>query len=243
MIRRFGLIVAGTVAMMGAAYAADLPVKSGYAPVVAPIQDWSGLYIGGNIGGIWSRSSYTFDNGAGTSESFNYSPNSYIGGGHLGLQGQSGNWVLGAEGTWSFSNLSQTQSSAILANINGPSQRSMKVDQIATVTAKLGYAWSNMLVYGKVGYAGARMKTSSDNLVGITSNTSGWANGITAGLGVDYMLYKNLILGAALDYYDLSGRNMATGTSPAGFTVSYNNPQVRAWAATARLSYLFGWGR
>jgi outer membrane immunogenic protein len=166
-----------------------------------------------------------------------------VGGGQVGIQGQSGNWVLGAEGTWSATSLNQTQSSAILANINGPFQRSMKIDQIATVTGKLGYAWSDMLFYGKAGYAGARMKTSSDDLIGITSNASAWGNGATAGVGVDYKLYNNFILGFELDYYSVPFRNVSAGTNPPGFTVSYNNGQASIYEATARLSYLFNWGR
>jgi len=98
-------------------------------------------------------------------------------------------------------------------------------------------------LYGKVGYAGARMKTSSDNLVGITSSASAWGNGATVGVGVDYKLYNNLILGAELDYYYVTFGNVSAGTNPPGFTVSYNSGQASIFAATARLSYLFNWGR
>jgi len=45
-------------------------------------------------------SDYTLNNGAGTIESFNFNPDSVIGGGNVGIQGQWANWVLGIEGTF-----------------------------------------------------------------------------------------------------------------------------------------------
>ena len=44
---------------IGAASAADLPARTyTKAPaVVAPVYDWSGFYIGGDVGGYWNRES------------------------------------------------------------------------------------------------------------------------------------------------------------------------------------------
>jgi outer membrane immunogenic protein len=237
------LAAVASAATMGVASAADMPVKAVSVPMAVPISSWDGVYIGGHVGGAWSRDSYNFDNGAGTNENFSFNPSSFVGGAQVGIQSQSGHRVIGLEGTWSATSLNQTQSSVILANINGPAQRSLKIDQIATVTGKLGYAWSDMLLYGKIGYAGARMKTSSDNLIGITSNASGWGNGATVGVGIDYKLYNNIILGAELDYYYVNFKNIGAGTNPPGFNVSYNNGQASIFAAMARVSYLFNWGR
>src|SRR5262245_2074330 len=45
------------------AAAADLPVKT-YAPPPAPAiySWWTGCYLGGNVGGAWSRPHYTYNN-------------------------------------------------------------------------------------------------------------------------------------------------------------------------------------
>src|SRR5262245_21222362 len=52
---------AAAVGIVGAASAADIPPRTyTKAPATAAtVYDWSGLYIGGNVGVIWGRSSGT----------------------------------------------------------------------------------------------------------------------------------------------------------------------------------------
>lgn len=82
------------------ASAADLAVK---APAVAPanaplpVYNWTGFYVGGNAGGAWSKTDWTFFNG-GNSEAFSQDASSWIAGGQIGYRYQFGpNWVLGVE--------------------------------------------------------------------------------------------------------------------------------------------------
>jgi outer membrane immunogenic protein len=244
MKRLFGASLAFIGLSIGAASAADMPVKAGALPVA--VSNWTGFYIGGNGGGDWSNDSYRYNFssplGAGTPEVFNFNTSSWIAGLQAGYQYQSGNWVVGVEGTWSWTNLHQTDPSALFASINGPSQRSLKINDIATVTGRIGYAWGNVLWYGKVGYAGANMQGSSDDLVGITSRASTWQNGITAGTGIDYRLSSNIILGVEFDYYHFGSTDMSTGTTPPGFTVTYTSQQANIAAVVGRVSYLFNAG-
>jgi outer membrane immunogenic protein len=51
---RFLAGVAVTAIMAGSAFAADMPLKAAPPPVLA--YDWSGMYIGGVIGGGWATS-------------------------------------------------------------------------------------------------------------------------------------------------------------------------------------------
>jgi outer membrane immunogenic protein len=51
---RFLAGVAVTAIMAGSAFAADMPLKAAPSPVLA--YDWSGMYIGGVIGGGWATS-------------------------------------------------------------------------------------------------------------------------------------------------------------------------------------------
>ena len=46
-------------ALLNTANAADLPVK---APLLAPapVYNWTGCYIGGNGGGVWTDKNYTW---------------------------------------------------------------------------------------------------------------------------------------------------------------------------------------
>lgn len=100
-------VVAVLAGALGAtsALAADLPVRTyTKAPVmVDPGYNWSGFYIGGNIGYSWGRSSDTssFTNGAGTTLFTNVDSTNLdgiVGGAQAGYNWQVQNWVWGLEG-------------------------------------------------------------------------------------------------------------------------------------------------
>src|SRR5215210_3219461 len=89
----------GFVSIAGPALAADMPAYK--APAPAPYYNWSGYYIGFNIGGQWSEVERTFPNpfsgGFIPGSTFSTDSNDGIFGMHLGLQYQFGYWVLGIE--------------------------------------------------------------------------------------------------------------------------------------------------
>src|SRR5215207_5605541 len=74
------------------ALAADMPVKAPIrkAPIVAPVYDWSGLYVGAHIGGAWSNSTVTNGN-IGTS--WNTGGTGFIGGFQMGYNLQAGKFL------------------------------------------------------------------------------------------------------------------------------------------------------
>lgn len=235
---RTGWLSAGVLVACGlstVAYAADMPAKPIYkaAPMVATAP-WSGIYVGGQIGYAWSKGGYTVNQTTLASEAFNFNPNSFIGGGHLGIQHQWGHFVLGIEGTYSGINLDQTQPSSLIV-----SERHLTTNGIATVVAKAGYAWDQWLVYGKAGWAD--LKVSTHTFTPATSNssdTSGWVSGYTLGAGFDYMVLRNVILGADFNYYRAS-TDRSTNFSN-GLPVTFSGINENVYAVTARASYLFG---
>src|ERR1700760_1873279 len=96
-------VLAGLFAATSA-MAADLPARTyTKAPVmmVDPGYNWSGFYIGGNVGYSWGRSgdTTTFTNGAGTLFTTAASSNldGVVGGGQIGYNWQTQNWVWGLE--------------------------------------------------------------------------------------------------------------------------------------------------
>src|SRR6266446_8054207 len=103
--------VALAAQLVSPAMAADWPVMApAYSPPSPPAvySWWTGCYLGGNLGGAWTRAFYTHDNST-VVEDFTFIPKAVIGGGQLGCQYQWDSLVFGLEGTWSWTNLQQSQ--------------------------------------------------------------------------------------------------------------------------------------
>src|SRR6476660_7858657 len=61
-------VVAACLSFAGSASAADLaarPYTKAPPPVVAAVYDWTGIYVGGAVGGIWNDTSGNFYNAPG----------------------------------------------------------------------------------------------------------------------------------------------------------------------------------
>src|SRR6516162_5093841 len=57
MVRLLGVLCA-LIGISGAALAADLPPRPApapYIPAVVPVYNWTGFYIGGNLGAAWTQ--------------------------------------------------------------------------------------------------------------------------------------------------------------------------------------------
>src|SRR5258708_11714050 len=155
--------VARAAQLASPAIAADWPVMAptySAPPPPAVYSWWTGCYVGGNLGGVWTRAFYTHDNST-VVEDFTFIPKSVIGGGQLGCQYQWNSLVFGVEGTWSWSNLQQSQPSVLLTN----RERSIGIDQIGTVTPRLGYALYRTMLYAKGEWAVATVTPRSKHLI------------------------------------------------------------------------------
>jgi outer membrane immunogenic protein len=101
-------ISAGASLLATGAFAADLPARAPVytkAPVyVDPVYDWTGFYVGGNVGYSWGNSSGTqtlTDPGPPStvlnSAATKFNMDGVIGGGQIGYNWQTGRWVYGLE--------------------------------------------------------------------------------------------------------------------------------------------------
>jgi outer membrane immunogenic protein len=241
-MKKFWIGTTAAIALLAAAgaQAADLPVK---APPAAPVINWSGFYVGGNAGIAWSRDLLTFNvpDVTGSSEDFRFTPSSFIGGGQVGFQSQVEKWVFGIEATWSGLDLHGSRQSVLLPD---PTLVSLKIDDIATVAARFGYAWDHAMFYAKAGYAAARVGIHAFDTVSLaTGDDRAWRSGWTLGAGIEYMVVPSIVLGLEFDFYNLQfdnkqGVGFSDGTT---FQISGSNADI--YAVTARLSYLFNWGK
>jgi outer membrane immunogenic protein len=253
------LFVAGiaAAAFCGApAIAADMPVKAPvYKAAPAPLYDWSGFYIGGHAGYAWARSQEGNDppiiNGlyvgatcaivgpaltSGTDCEHKLS--GFIGGGQAGYNWQTGNWVFGAEASFSGADLSGTETINFGA---GPNTFATKIKSLLLATGRLGYAWDRTLLYGKAGYAGGSVRFTETGIPGgDTATTTSWHNGWAVGGGIEYALTPNWILGAEYNFADLGSNRKNAAGSPSGIVTPITVDVDKFQSVLGRLSYKFG---
>jgi outer membrane immunogenic protein len=171
--------VAITSLAIGSSYAADLgrraPAREApaYVPAV-PVYNWSGIYIGGHIGGAFAGNDFFGNDDA-----------RFMGGGQIGADYQfAPNWVFGIEANYSFVD-SHDNGAAFFANRN-----------LGSVTGRLGYAWGPTLLYAKGGYAWADTRHS----FGFTGEEGD--SGYTVGGGIEYMFAQNWSTKLEYQYYN-----------------------------------------
>jgi outer membrane immunogenic protein len=192
---------AAAIAVLAAltpARAADLPLPE-KMPLPSLATNWSGLYIGLNGGGAWSRSDFT---GFNTLGGVPFGP-SYAGtanGSSLFGGVQSGfNWeflsthiVIGIEADIDFSHLDPSSS---VCSLGGCATTDADLWGFGTVRARIGYDFNNVLIYGTGGGAWGDVNTKSTittgalagNLASEYIETQGW----TAGGGLEWLFLPN----------------------------------------------------
>lgn len=210
----------------GPAMAADMPVKF-KAPPPITVYDWSGLYIGGNIGGGWADVNRFYPQAIGGPLNAATRIEDAFGGFHGGAQAQWQNLVLGFEVAYSVQG--KIDGSVPLPTPPFATDLSARhlLGNLLTVGPRLGYAWDNVLIYATGGYAHAPIdaeyiRTSTGAARFPTfwgqSKNSGWF----AGVGVEYVVHKtsfmDVIVGAEYQHIDLQEQNsfcFNTACSPA----------------------------
>jgi outer membrane immunogenic protein len=239
-MKKFSLATSALIASacIGSASAADLPAAMPAYKAPMPAYTWTGCYVGGNAGSVSAGASNTFDNGAGIVEDFSFNPSSWIAGGQVGCQYQWTNVVFGVEGTWSSMDLKETDTSLM----DPTATRTLKLDEIATVVGKLGFAWERALLYGKGGWAEGRFDWSTiDNATGVTGGFTSWQSGWTVGAGVEFMAMPYFVVGVEFDYYRFKYDNSSILATD-GTLGNVFNSNATVYSVTARASWLFNWG-
>jgi outer membrane immunogenic protein len=175
-----------------AVQAADLPapVTPGpavYAPPTAfrAVTNWSGFYVGGNIGAAMARAHSDFSAGGVPFATNDTALWGAAGGGQAGFNWQSGALVLGAEGDFQWSNL-KGSISAQCAPCTPATNASLEhdVDWFGTARGRVGYVADGWLAYITGGYAVGRVAlkgtaTGGGVTASLTQNAtpSGWTIG------------------------------------------------------------------
>ena len=212
------------------ANAADIPMPvKGVAPAPA-YYNWTGVYVGAHGGYGWARFS-GIDPATGATDAV--TAKGFFGGGQLGANYQAGSWVFGLEGALSFGDIKYRE------DFGGGDFGQIKVDQMASVAARIGYAFDRFMIYGKAGGAWTREKWDFAVLGGTanaTVNRTGWL----AGAGFEYAFATNW--SAFLDYeYRDMGNKTVTLTTTGGLTADSPSVKLNVQTVKAGVNWRF-WG-
>jgi len=182
-------------------------------PAVVPYFTWTGCHIGGNGGGVWVNKEWFNDVvspavtvsgiaipaapagvGFGT-----HTASGGLGGLQAGCDYQIGTWVFGLQGDYDWTNATGNNLNTVLTALTDQSS----VQSLASVTARVGYAWDRFLLYAKAGGAWERDNYS----IVVTANgapfgtTSEQRTGWTVGAGGEYAFLDFLTGFVEYDFY------------------------------------------
>jgi len=200
-----------SVGLMQLASAADLPRRAP-APLSPPpvVYNWTGCYVGGNIGAAWGNVEASNVNTGAT-----VSPNSsgFAGGGQIGCDYQAGQWVVGFRDLIDGTSMSK---SAAFSNpgFGGNGTANSNVNWYDTLTVRGGYlVQPNVLLYAQGGAAWSQWNVNFLNAAGtqigqVSGNSqTGW----TVGGGIEWMFMPHWSTFIEYDF-------MGFGTRSATFT-------------------------
>jgi outer membrane immunogenic protein len=247
-----GVVTLGMAAVVAfaavPARAADLPAP---APVYkAALYDWTGVYFGGHIGGGMLQDAFT-QNGASAATTpvnllgeIEIRPSGVVGGGQIGANYQFASWVVGAEASWSATNI--TGSSGPVLTTAGVNERmTSAVMDFGAVTGRIGYAFNTFLPYVKAGAGWMQVHYTQDLLppLGVpfppitlaSQEFKDTRTGFTGGFGVEYGLTESFSAKLEYDFYDFGTKNYDFLNTPVS---------ARSYLHVVEfgLNYRFNWG-
>ena len=181
------------------AFAAAALLSSSAIAVAADGDRWTALYWGANGGYAWGDSDWDF--GGAVS---NPDLEGELYGLHLGYQRQFDSIVFGGEVSYDWANLDGGASCP-----NPAANCFNSLNQIATAGLRLGFAADSALIYATGGYAYASIESRVFFPATPAFDEAGdeWHGGWFAGVGVDYLLNRDVMLGVEYLYVDLEDQD------------------------------------
>jgi outer membrane immunogenic protein len=256
-MKRILIGIAAIASLTTGAFAADLaPRPYTKAPAyVDPGYNWTGFYVGGNIGYSWgtSRDTSTLTNAAGTvlfTDTVSTNLNGVVGGAQAGYNWQMQNWVWGLEadiqgtgerGTHAFTFTTPPIAGiAIIPGVTLPFALNQKIDWFGTFRGRAGVLVSpKVLLYvtGGLAYGEVDSNETIAALPGFSSSSTnvGW----TVGAGIEGVVGGNWTAKLEYLYVDL-GRVSGSFAVPAfAFSSNYSS-RVTDNVLRVGLNYKFG---
>jgi outer membrane immunogenic protein len=206
------LVAAGLSLAVGQmALAADLPQRPVYkaAPFMSPVPvyNWTGFYIGGNVGGAWGSVDATDVNTGATVSPNN---NGFAGGGQIGYDYQMGPWVIGIRNIFDGTSIS---GGATISDPLFSGTINSHLHWFDALTARGGYlVQPNVLLYLQGGAAWTSWDVNAINSAGVQvgeisgGNRTGW----TLGGGIEWMFVPHWSAFLEYNYMGFGTRSATT---------------------------------
>jgi outer membrane immunogenic protein len=246
-MKKFLLGTVGFVAlgMAAPAWAADLPARpitKAPPPVIAPIYDWTGFYIG--VNGGWGRSRKCWEDATDATGAFFgfegcHNAEGGTAGGQIGYRWQNAGFVVGVEGQGNWADFSGSNQSLVFTDTTNRS----RIDAFGLITGQVGYAWNNVLLYVKGGGAVTNdrhqiFQTSTGILLGNTGDQTRW--GGTVGVGVEVGFAQNWSAGVAYDHLFMGSKTVGFTDETTGAFFGTDRIRSDVDIVTVRVNYRFG---
>ena len=191
------MILAMSVAVTAASTAAAADLPRGPAPYYAPppsVYNWTGAYVGLNLGYEWGKATNS-----------GIDPSGVAGGGQIGYNWQSGQFVFVAETDIQASAADDTFAPYKFSN-----------PWFGTLRGRAGFAINNILLYGTFGLAYGDLKAEFGGL-DESKTLVGW----TGGLGMEVGFAPNWSAKVEYLYMDLGSRAYTLTGTDNGLQASY----------------------
>jgi outer membrane immunogenic protein len=242
----FTAVSLGMLGLLSPVQAADLPYAKA-PPTVASVYDWTGVYIGAFGGGGFGN--HNVNNATGSAVPFadfsaNYSSQGALGGGEVGYNWQSGNYLVGVEADGFWSGIKGNDASQF-ANGAFPGVGAVDADNLrwgGTLRVRGGYTVDRWLMFFTGGYAFGSLQHTNTTPGGVVDRFNVTGNGLTAGGGFAYAITNNLSAKFEYRYYNFNGYNRPgnpfTGLTPNG-QIPYTTETTYS-VVTVGLDFKFG---
>ena len=233
-----GMAVLGFASSASAADMAARPYKAP-PPVVAPIYNWTGFYIGANGGWANSHSCWDFVDvtGLAVRDGCRDASGGTVGG-QIGYRWQSNQFVFGLEAQGNWADLSGSRVSLI----NTAFSTRTRVDAIGLFTGQIGWAWNQALVYLKGGAAVTDNRYDIFNTIGglnlASADATRW--GAAVGVGFEYGFAPNWSIGVEYDHLFMGHSNNSFSVVNPIVTGALNRIDQDVDMVTLRLNWRFG---
>jgi outer membrane immunogenic protein len=247
-----------------AANAADMPLK---APPLPPAFDWSGWYVGGNLGYSWGRSWSSVNGTTNLPSTFAFTTatdmDGWLGGGQIGYNWQfNRSWLFGVEAdiqgtgqrgtayapTFTFT---PPPGVAVLPTVSATGSLAQKLPWFGTVRGRLGFEPSDHwllyatggLAYGEVDSTATATTTAGPISLASSSSVNNTRLGWTVGAGAEWWLWDRWSAKAEYLYMDLghiTNTFTFTGLGMGGFATASINSHITDNIFRVGVDYHFG---